>query len=110
MPCFELAHHLTLNFDLQNFGPVTLAIAIGAAQIHVTQELHFDMFKTRAAARGTPSVATVKAELGGGVAALFRKRRQCKNFSKAVPCAHITYRVGARRFANGRLVDKHHIA
>ena len=99
----------TFDGDFQNLGPVALAIAIGAAQVHVTQELHLHMLKARAPAGGATPIATVEAELGGGVAALPGQRCGGKQLANAVPRAHVAHGVGARRLANGRLVHKHHI-
>ena len=59
-----------LNLHLQDLRPVALAIAIGAAQVHVAEELHLHMLEARAAAGGTAAVAAVEAEFGRGVATL----------------------------------------
>ena len=99
-----------LDRHFQNLGTVTFSIAIRAAQIHVAQELHLDMLKTRTAAGGTAPVATIKAELAGGVAAFTRQISAGKQLADRVPRAHIAYRVGACGFANRRLVYKHHFA
>ena len=74
---------LVAAFDrhLQNLGPVTLAIAVGATQVHVRQELHLDVLEARTAAGRATPVAAVEAELAGGVAALPRQRRGRKNFA-----------------------------
>ena len=68
------------------------------------------MLKARAATSGAAAIAAVEAELGGGVTALARHRGVGKNLADGVPGTDITHRVGARGFANRRLVDKHHIA
>src|SRR3546814_8235232 len=44
-----------LDPDLENFRPETLAVAIGTAQVHIRQELHFDMLKTGSAEIGRAS-------------------------------------------------------
>ena len=97
----QITQGLSLNFDFQNFWAIPFAIAIGATQIHVAQELHFHVFKARAAASGAAAIATVETELGGGVAALLGQRCDSKNFSNGIPCAHITHGVGACCFADG---------
>ena len=102
--------HVAGDGDFQNLGPVALAVAIRAAQIDVAEELHLDMLEARAAAAWATPVATVEAELAGGVAALTRERRGGKQLANRVPGTDVAHRVGARRFANGRLVDKHHRA
>ena len=92
----------------QHFGPPAAAVAVGAAQIHVAQKLHFHVLEAAAAAGGAAAIAAVEAEFGGGVAALARQRRGSKELADGVPRAHVAGRVGARRFADGRLIDEHY--
>ena len=99
-----------LDAHLQDFGAVALAIAVGAAQVHVGEELHLHVLKARAAAGGAAPVARVEAELGPGVAALARQRRGGKQLADRVPGADVAHRVGARGLADGRLVHEHGIA
>ena len=103
--------HFATAFDrhLQHFGAVAQTEAVLAAQVHVAQELHFHMFEAAAAAGRATAVATIEAELGGGVAAFACQRRGGKQLADGVPRAHVTGRVGTRRFADGRLIDEHHI-
>ena len=108
--CLGFAHGLTLDLDLQNLGAITLAIAIGAAQVHVRQKLHFNVFKTRSPASGAATISAIEAELAGRVAALTRQGRGGKNLAHRIPSAHIAGGVGSGGFTNGRLVHKHHIA
>jgi len=99
-----------LDLDLQDLGPIALAIAILAAQVDVGQELHLDVLEARTTAGGATAIAAVEAELAGGVAALAGHRCGGEDLTQRVPGAHIAHGVGARRLADGRLVDKHHIA
>ena len=100
---------LALDTHFQHFGSITLAVAIGAAQVDVAEELHLHMLEPRATAGGAAPVAAVEAELGRGIAALARQRRIGKQLAQRVPRADITHRVGACGLADRRLVDKHHI-
>ncbi len=97
------------NADFQNFRPEAFAIAVGAAQIDVRQELHFDVFEPRAAAGGTAPVATVEAECAGRIAAFFGKFGLCKQLADGVECADITGRIRTCRFPDRGLVNHHHI-
>ena len=99
-----------LDLHLEHLGPVTLAVAIGATQIHVAQKLHFHVLKARAAAGRATPVAAVETELAAGVAALARHWGVGEDRSNGVPRPHVTHRVGARGFADGRLVHKDHSA
>ena len=100
----------SLEGDFENFRPIALAVAVGAAQVDVGQELHLDVLEARAAAGWAAAVARVEAELGRRVAALFGQRRLREQRADRVPRANVAGRVGARRLADGRLVDKHHVA
>ena len=51
------------------------AVAVGAAQVDVGEELHLDVLEARAAAGRAAAVAGVEAEHAGAVAALQRQRR-----------------------------------
>ena len=101
---------LALDRNFKNLGAVTLAIAVGAAQIDVAQELHLDVLETRATASGASAIAIVETELGRGVAALARERCVGKNLADCIPCANIAGRIRARRLADRRLVHKYHVA
>ena len=57
------------NRDLQNLGAKAPAVAVGAAQIDVGQELHLDMLEAVAPAGRAAAVAGVEAEGAGGIAA-----------------------------------------
>ena len=95
-----LTHGLAFHRDFQNFRAVALAIAIGTAQIHIAQELHLNVLKTRAAAGGAAAIAAVEAELAGGVATLARQWGRGKNLTERVPRPHIAHRIGSCGFAN----------
>ena len=99
-----------VDTHLQNFGPVALAVAVGAAQVDVAEKLHLHMLEARTTAGGAAAVAPVETELGRGVAALARQLRVGEYFADRVPSAHIADRVRPCRLSDRRLVDEHHIA
>ena len=101
---------LALDGDFEDFRAVAFAVAVLAAQIHIAQELHFHMLKARTATSGAAPIAAVETELAGGVAALLGQTGGGEQLAQRIPSAHIADRVGARGFADRRLVDKHHIA
>ena len=98
------------ELDLQQLGAEALAVAIGAAQVHVAEELHLHMLEARAAAGGAAAVAGVEAELAGGVVPLHRQRRVGKQLADLVEGADVAGRVAARGLADGALVDEHRLA
>ena len=100
---------VALQRDFQHLGAVTLSVAIGAAQVHVAEELHLDVLKTGTATGGATPVTAVEAELGRRIATLLRQRRGGKQGADRVPRAHVADRIGARGLANGALIDKHHV-
>ena len=59
------------NLDFQDVLTITPAVAIGAADKDIAQELHFDFFETRAAATFALALAGIEAEGAGVEPALF---------------------------------------
>ena len=101
---------ISLEGDFEDFGAVALAVAVLTAQVDVAEELHFDVLEAGAAAGGAAAIAAVEAEFGRGVAALAGQRGGGEKFANGIPGTDIADRVGACGFADGRLVDKDHIA
>ena len=99
-----------LDADLEDLGPVALAVAVGAAQVDVREELHLDVLEAGAPAGRAAAVAGIEAELGAGVAALPGQRGVGEDLADAVPRADVAHRIGARRLADRRLVDEHDVA
>ena len=89
-----------LELDLQNVRSVPLTIAIRTAQVHIAEELHFDMLKPRSATGRAAPIAAVETEFGRGVTALTRQGGVGKQLTNRIPSAHVTHRVGACGFAN----------
>ena len=96
----------TVDGDLQRFGSEALAVAVGAAQVDVRQELHLDVFEAVAAAGRAAPVAGIEREGAGGVVALLRHARLREDRADRVERADVARRVGARRLADLRLVDE----
>ena len=91
---------------LEHLGPVPPAIAVGAAQVDVGQELHLHVLETvPAAGRATP-VTGVEAEGARGVAPLPGERLRGKALADGVEGADVARGVGAGGLADGRLVHE----
>ena len=99
-----------LDLHVEQLGAVAAAVAVGAAQVDVAEELHLDVLETRAAAGRAAAVAGVEAEHAGAVAALQRQRRLREQRADLVERAHIAGRVRARGPADRRLVDEQRVA
>ena len=99
-----------LDGDLEHLRAKAPAVAIGAAQIHIRQELHLNVLEAVAAAGRAAAVAGVEAEGAGGVAAFLGNGFFCKELAHRVPGADVAGRIGARRLAYGGLVDHDHLA
>ncbi len=99
-----------LDAHLQDLGAITPAVAIGAAQVDVAEELHLDVLEAGAAAGRAAPLAGVEAEHAGAVAALQRQRRLREQLADLVEGAHVAGRVRAGGLADRRLVDEHHVA
>ncbi len=94
-----------LNLDFTHFGPEALTVAIRTANIHIGQELHFYVFKARAAARRAATIAAIKAKRTRCVAAFAGNRRLREQFANRIKRTDIARRVRARRLTNLRLID-----
>ena len=97
-----------LHFE--NMGAVAAAIAIGAADEYVAEELHFDLLEPGAAAALALALAGVEAEGAGVEPALLGRLRLGEESADVVERADIDRRVGARRLAENGLVHQHHAA
>ena len=95
------------DFYFAHFGPEALTIAVGTAYVNVRQELHFDVFKARAAAGWATTIAAVEAKGPRGVATLARNRSLRKQLANRIEGAYITRGVRARSFSNLSLIDHH---
>jgi len=106
----HLGHRPIAPSQLEDLGPVALAVAVRAAQVDVGQELHLDVLEARAGAGRAAAVAGVEAEGAGRVAALLRFGQHREQLADRVPGADVADRVGARALADRRLVHEHHVA
>src|SRR5450755_3929179 len=66
------------QFDVEHVGAVAAAVAIRTTQIHVRQELHFDVLESIAAACRTAAIAGIETKRSRGVLALASFRQTCK--------------------------------
>src|SRR5689334_12396228 len=94
------------DFYLQNVRPITAAIAVRAADEHVTEKLHLDFFEAGAPTAFALTLAGIEAERAGVQAALFRRAGLGEEFADFVECADVNRGVRARRFAERRLVHE----
>ena len=67
------------------------------------------MLKARTTAGGATAIAAVEAELGCRVAALLGQRGDGKYLAHGIPCADVAGGVRTCGFADGGLIDKHHV-
>ncbi len=98
-----------LDLHFEHFGTEALAVAVGAAQVHVGQELHLHVFEAVAAAGRAAAVAGVEAEHARGVIALDRQPRLAEQIADRIPRAHVTGGIGACGLADRRLIDHCHV-
>ena len=96
-----------LPLDLEDLGPEALAVAVGAAQVHIREELHLDVLEAVAAAGRAAAVARVEAERARGVTALACRGRDGEPLADRVERADVARGVRARGLADRRLVDHH---
>ena len=101
----HLGDVLALVVDLQRLAVVALALADLALDVDVGQEVHLDLDDAVALARLAAAALDVEAEAARLVAAHLRLGRLGEHLADLVEDAGVGGRVGARRAADGGLVD-----
>jgi hypothetical protein len=92
------------NGDLEDVRSVAAAVAAGAANEDVAEELHFDLLEAGATAALALALGRVETEGAGVQAALPGWVRFSEERADVVKRADIDGGVGARGLAQGRLV------
>ena len=105
----DVGDRLAVERHFEHFGTETFAVAIGAAQIHVGQELHLDVLEAVAAAGRAATVARIEAERGASVATLFCERRLREEIANRIEGADVTCGIRARRATDRRLIHHDHV-
>ena len=98
------------NLYFQNMRAIPAAIAVRAADEHVAEKLHFNFLKARAATTLALTLRRIKTEGTGVQAALLRHLGLCKDFADVFKRADVNRRIGARGFAQRRLIHQHDAA
>ena len=96
---------LALVVDLERFAVVSLALADLAGHVNIGQEVHLDLELTVARAGLAAAAAHIEAEAACAVAARLRVRGRGEEVADVVEEICIRCGVGARRAADGALVD-----
>ena len=105
---------LACEHHLQHLGAKTPAVAVGAAQVHVGEELHLHVLEAVAAAGGAAARRSrfrsgVETERTRGIAALNCHGLAREQGTNGVEGADIARRVRARGPAYGRLIHHDHV-
>src|SRR5215469_7960513 len=98
-----------LAADVEHFLTVAPAIALGAAQVHVREELHLHVLEAVAAAGGAAAVTGVEAEGAAAVLALLRGGLSREQRADRIEGADVARGVRACRAADRVLIDHDHI-
>ena len=101
----HLADGPALPGEVGELRAVTQTAAVVARQVGVGHEGHFEFDAARALAGCAAAARRVEGEAGGGVAADFRLGQRCEKLPDEVEDAEVGGGRGARRLADGRLVD-----
>ena len=91
--------------DIEDAALEARAFAFVADQLDVGQKLHFDGDGAVALAGFAAAAGDVEREVAGGIAALFGLAGGGKELADGVEHFDISHRIGARRAADGRLID-----
>ena len=105
----QVGNAAAVERDFAHFGAVARAVAVRAAQIHVGQKLHFDVFEAGAAAGRTAPLAGVERKGAGGVAALLGLGLKREQFAHRVERTDVRDGIRPRALADGGLVHHHHV-
>ena len=95
--------------DRQHLWLEAAAFADRARHEDVGEELHLDAFVAEPLAVVAAAVAAVEREAAGAVTGLLRGGRRGVELPDELPCLGVERRIGPRRAADRRLVDKHDI-
>ena len=93
-------------FDFQNFGAVTASLADAALHEHVGQKLHVDFDVAVAVAGGAAAAIDIKAEMAWREITRAGLKRFGEHVADFVEGLDVRNGVGARRAADGALVDE----
>ena len=102
--------YLRPDLHFKNVGAVAAAIAVGATDEDVAEELHLDLLEAGTAAPLTLALGRVEAEGTGVQAALLRQLRLGEDGPDLVKRADIDSRIRARSLAENGLVHQHNPA
>ena len=94
-----------LAADVEHLVAVAPAVAVGAAQVDVGEELHLHVLEAVAAAGRAAAVAGVEAEGARGVLALLRGRLGGEQGADRIEGADVAGRIGAGGAADRALID-----
>ena len=95
--------------DLQHFGTIAPPVAVGAAQVHVAQELHLDALEAVAGAGRTTPLAGIEAEGSSRVAALPGQRLGAEETADRVQSPDVAGGIRAGGLADRRLIHQHNV-
>ncbi len=104
----HVGNGLAVVLDLERLAVVTLAVADLAGHVDVRQEVHLDLDLAVALAGLAAATAHVEREAARAVTAHAALGHRRVERAQVVPQADVRRRVGARRAADGALVDVDH--
>ena len=87
----------------------TASLALAARSVNIREKLHFDLFKSLAAAGLAPAPFDVERKGGGGITPQAREVGGGKETPDGVEDLHVGCRVGAGSCPDRRLVNEDHI-
>ena len=97
------------DLHVEHFVAIASSVAVGAAQVHVAQELHLHVLEAVSAAARAAPVAGVEAERPRRIPALDRHRLGREQLADRVERPDVARGVRAGGLADGRLVHEHDV-
>ncbi len=106
----QIVDGFPVQFHLQHVRLKTAAFAFRAPHVQIAQELHLDLFKTRARTSFAAAAAGVERERARGQSLRHRFRLRGEQFTHSIVKAQIENRRRTRRARERRLIDHHYLA
>lgn len=95
-----------IDADVEDVFSIAASMALGATDKHVGEELHFDLFESRATAAVALALGRIEAEIAGCETLLKGRFGLGEEFANSIEGADVNGGIGSRRPADGRLVHE----
>ena len=103
----QVMDRFVVQFNFQHVGLESFSFAFGAADIEIAQELHLDLFESRAGTTFATAASGIERERARGQPLRHRFRSSGEKFADPIIKTEIQNRGRSRRTRERRLIDHH---